>query len=85
MRPVGLDAELGEQVERVLGDMVAVAVVDVDAVVGDLDAEVRVASLAPRSRATSAGLLRKRPPVAQRHQAGVVALRQAAVLACGVA
>src|SRR3954451_1073280 len=35
VRPVGFDAELGEQVERVLGDVVAVAVVDVNAVVRD--------------------------------------------------
>ena len=46
MRPVLLDAELGEQVERVLRHVMAVAVIDMDAVLGDLDAEILVAHLA---------------------------------------
>src|SRR5689334_10703171 len=40
VRAVLLDAELAEQRERVLRDLVPATIVDVDAVLGDLDAEV---------------------------------------------
>ena len=51
MRPVGLDPELGEEREGLLGYVVAVAVIDMDAVLGDLDAEILVAHLACGLRA----------------------------------
>ena len=42
MRCVALDPELGKDRERILGHVVPIAIVDVDAVFRDLDAEVRV-------------------------------------------
>ena len=46
VRAVRLDVELGVELEHVVGDVMAVAVIDVDAVLGDLDAEILVADLA---------------------------------------
>src|SRR4029077_801151 len=45
MRTVLLHAELAEQRERILRHLVAVPIVDVDAVLGDLDAEIVVLDL----------------------------------------
>src|SRR5690348_7107053 len=45
MRAVLLDAKPGEQSERILRDLVPAAIVDVDAVLGDLDAEAVVPDL----------------------------------------
>ena len=50
VRSVLVDVELGVEIEHVLRDVMAVAVVDMDAVLGDLDAEVLVAHLAGDSR-----------------------------------
>ena len=66
---------LSEERERILRDVVAVAVVDMDAVLGDLDAEILVAHLA-RHRCDLLGRLRKRPARMQREQRRGVALRQ---------
>src|SRR5216684_8804731 len=76
VRAVILDAELGKQLEGVLRHAVLVAIVEMDAVGGDLDAEVAVADLrgSLRNLGGRAGI---GPAVAQRHQAGIDADRKA--------
>ena len=78
MCAVGLDAELVKQREGIARHMVAVAVVDVDSVLGDLDAVVLVAYDA---RCDLLGRVRIGPQVVQRQKPSAVALGQALVLA----
>ena len=66
MRSVLLNVELRVEIEHVLGDVMAVAIVDVDAVLGDLDAKILVAhfggafgDLLRRLREGLAGVQRK--------------------------
>ncbi len=72
-----IHAELGEQRQRVLRHVMAVAVIDVDAVLGDLDAEVPVAHLA-RDRGDFVRRLREGPPRVHGQKPVGVVLRQIA-------
>src|SRR5215472_6909593 len=65
MCAVGGDAELGKERERILRDVVSVAIVDVDAILGDLDAEIRVLDLL-RELGDLARRIRKRLALVQR-------------------
>src|SRR5262245_28731176 len=60
MRAVLVDPELGIEIESVLSDVISVAIIDVDAMLGDLNAEVLVAHPACRL-GDLLGALRKGP------------------------
>src|SRR5262252_10471237 len=81
VRAVMADVELGKKGKRVLRDVMSVPVVDVDPVLGDLDAEIVV----PHLRGQLGNLARsigKRLSFVQRKKSGAVILRYAAVLTC---
>ena len=63
MRAVPLDPETAEQIDGALRDGVTGAVVDMDAVLGNFDAEIGVADLR-RGLGDLAGTAGERPPVA---------------------
>ena len=82
MRAVALNAKPGKELERVLGNRMALAVEDVDAVFGRHDAEIRVAHL----RRESVDILDRcceRLAVVDLQKARMIAPRQRSVVARG--